>query len=206
MKTIGKLFIGAAIIGLTACSSSEEGGLVLEDVLALTERVEAAEIAAPAELAGSADMTGFVAVSDNLSDDYAIAGTLAITADFDNAEISGTATNFGEYEGSCETAATCEQLSSFDGSLTLDGTIDIATSSLTGTLDGTLSGDYEDEELGNGTFVANFDSDVGGGFLSDDQGLMAIGEIAGEAELQVTIGGQTGSETVQLEGIFAAGE
>nr|WP_319248917.1 hypothetical protein [uncultured Celeribacter sp.] len=132
-------------------------------------------------LSGSIVMDGGVVidVSDEEDEQEGVLveaiGDLGLAVNFSNPEVNATADSFVVYRG--ENYAQGESL---DGSLSGTGTVTLADSTMTSTLDGTLSADQEtyDVEMDmNGTF---YDNDGQIGVYGDVEGTIA--ENGGQAE------------------------
>ena len=184
-----------------------------DELVALDSRAEAeaAAIADPEDLVGTATMSGGMYLSIPQETNYTV-GNMNMVADFTNSEISGAATELKDYviSGECEDINDCdiELVVSFDGELVLDGVID--GSLLTGTLNGELTASEEVTE-GEETFmvtgVADVNLDVEGVFLADDAGLMAAAEFEGDASLDTFIDGEFEETSVDtLTGGFIVAE
>lgn len=194
-----------AFIAVMACSSTDPV-LTLEDidVVELRERRDAAAPATEDDLQGQAVLTGYFAVNDTTDDPVILIGAISLNADFETSKITGTVTDIGEYEGACTGPADCDWVSSFDGALNIDG--NIGGDAISADLSGTISGNYEDTALGNGTFEAVADGMIDGQFETDSQGLIASGDTSGTFDVTVTIGETSETETISFEGGYLAGE
>lgn len=202
-------------IGVTAvlsgCIGNSDSAL-FDEGLTLVSRAVDAEYADAETLSGTATMSGVMQAYVGDAEEV-ILGEMNMVADFDNLEITGSATDLGLYEVSgsfdsnneCEAGASCsaERVQSLGGSLELTGDID--GNSFDGDLAGDITGDYNDEGV-SGTFVGDVQMEVDGNFLEDDAGLMAAAELFGSVDLDVTTGDGTFSDTQDLDGMFVVAE
>ncbi|MFT5631279.1 MAG: hypothetical protein ACI82I_002225 [Gammaproteobacteria bacterium] len=199
---------------LGACLGGDDGGglisggiINIEGVIALSERAAEAIPAVLEELPATATMSGLIVVSAD-GDETEIIGNMNVIADFDNAVLTGSATNIGEYEISddCVLAEDCniELVQELSGQLDLDGTID--GTDFSGDLTGEISGTFTDDDIGSGQFTGVVSLTAGGSFGQDDDGLMAVADLEGDVELELTIDGETVTETQDLDGTFIVAE
>ncbi len=193
------LMVAASIVA--GCSSSGGGSYSFNDVVGklrtIEENPDAVEQIAADDLPSSAEMTGFVGVETD--EDAAVIGDVTATADFDAGTLTGTASNFTEYEISgTEDNLTGERVQNLDGTLDLDGTITSGAleTTFTGDLTGTLTG-TTDEPGTETDLTADVDLEVAGNFGTMDGTLIAVGEVEGDVD--VTVDG-FGTETITTNG------
>lgn len=191
---------------LAACSStSSSTSSQFDDALALVEAfgiegVNVDEISSD-DLPDSADMSGVMIVE--LSDsDTGVFGDATLAADFGAGTLSGSASNFGEYEFSeaCDIGiegCTGTMLQSIDGSLDIAG--NITGIGFTYNTAGTLMGeDLENDE----SVTADLDMDGSGYFGAVDGNLVALGTGDGNAVLS----SESGSDEVGASNVLLVSE
>lgn len=183
---------------LSACSSSNSGNdfdSLISNVVAAGGEGENIQAIAVEDLPDNASLSGQLGAGDDASDNFFV-GDATATADFSAGTLTGSATNFTEFEAS----AACAE--GFDGCTgtalqDVDGDIDI-TGSITGT-EFTYNANGELSTTDDGEAVTiNADLDDSGVFGTLDGGLVAIA--GGEGTAVVT--SSAGSETVDVTGVL----
>ena len=177
-------------MSLSACIGSGNGEdpfdpWTTEEIKALNSRAAAA--VEPTEaLSGTATMSGVIAldVESAITDgDTLVLGDMDVTADFDQSEITGSATNLAFYThvythvGEIEVGEVTRRLT---GQLDLDGTI--TDTNFLGDLDGNLSANYSVTAEGvewDVNVAGAVDTEVVGEFLSGDAGLAVQAVVSG---------------------------
>lgn len=165
---------------LSACGGGTGPGVDAEMIETLASRAEANPPPAdPLELPAQATLSGFIAIEvDSEIIPGPIIGDMEMTADFGaDAEITGVATNLGEYEetGDCDLTSNCvyNLVQSLDGELVLAEGIVVNDTSFEAVLDGELvRNDATDPE--NAVYTANITMGMNGDFFMDSDGLLAI--------------------------------
>ena len=170
MKTLSTFaLLGVAALSLAACGSSGTSDLAqFDDEQALFDAIDNGELAEvdTSTRTGTATLNGAVGVDvSNEEQEVEVVGNLTITADFDADTATGTASDFGAYDG--------------DGNLLdggdLGGSMDVTNGAISGTdftadLDGTLVSEGDD---------FTFDLTMDGGFYDNDGDLAVAGEVTG---------------------------
>lgn len=210
-----KKYVGAVVLMsiVGACSSNDaaDADVDVDAFASLAERAAAAvtaeNFADPESLSGSATMSGNMLVGgqgsfETFGEADVLIGNMNVVANFEESTLTGDVTDFGAYtisgfEGTaieqCITGTQCssEQTESFAGSLDVDATI--SGNEIVGPdgLTGVLFGDVFDEETNEVIGTAEYDvfADISGGFLEDDQGLLAVGNVVGDVQIVETIDG-----------------
>jgi hypothetical protein len=182
---------------LSACLSDDvvDDGIDTAAALSLFERaaLDNDVLVDVDTLPSSATMTGVIGAAITSDDfDLAFLGDMTVEADFENAAMTGTATNIGLYSlvGECESNADCEVTyqNALDGELVMSNGVMINDGNeFTADLAGTLSGAYSDPD-GTGTMVSEvtLSTDGAGGFFRDSEGLFAQAGLTGSADSDFT--------------------
>lgn len=184
-----KGFCGSLVflVALSACGSSGSGGdqdVEFELVQSLQTRASTAEVALPEDLPGAATMSGYIGLNID-GEANPIYGDMNMQVNFGNGDIEATASDLGIYQdvGGCMSDCELVLLQSLNGELTLGGDGEIFN---VNSFDGTLSGD-----LTSNTDHYDISIFVDGGFLIDDEGLLASATLDGTGDevLITPIGG-----------------
>lgn len=182
MRLISIIAASSAALTLAACGDSSDSAedyevpAGYEDLAGLIEANDNDELgeATAAQMSGTATLEGAMAIYDIGEDeDLELIGDLAMTADFTNSTVDGTADGFDLYD--VESGTPVEAIT---GSLTVDGVI--MGSLFEATADGTLS-DSEDDY--------GFELDMTGEFADYEGDLAATGDIEGEIDGEYHEGG-----------------
>lgn len=222
MKYLALLSAVSAMAALGACGSSggnndDESGFDIAAGDALAARAAVITQANPEDLPANATMSGFMVL--DLSDDFgyttSVVGDMNMSADFEAARITGGASNLfqADIDNECSIPSECDIdfQQNLGGSLTIassDGNFGtISGSTFNGFLDGEITGNLDDDEFGNGTFVADVVTDFEGVFGVDNQGVVASADIVGDVFITPTFGGTEGDvDTQSVDGVFVVGE
>jgi hypothetical protein len=178
---------------LSACADSIIPISQVDGGIAFLESLDGEQSPVTADdLPDNATMNGYLAASENYSTMGEVItvylGDATADFNFENNTLSGSATNFNEYEVSeGEEELTTEQGRALDGSMAIIGGID--DTSFYYSANGQLTSEVEDL----GTVTANVFLNGSGGIFSLDDKLTATGTGSGSVEL-------TSSETGSLGG------
>jgi hypothetical protein len=177
---------------LSACLSDDvvDDGIDTAAALSLFERaaLDNDVLVDVDTLPSSATMTGVIGAAITSDDfDLAFLGDMTVEADFENAAMTGTATNLGLYLIDSESGEAVYE-NALDGELVMSNGVMINDGNeFTADLAGTLSGAYSDPD-GTGTMVSEvtLSTDGAGGFFRDSEGLFAQAGLTGSADSDFT--------------------
>jgi len=165
---------------LSACNSSTTiPTSQVDGAIGFLEALDEGDFAEvdPADLPDNATMNGYLAASEN-GGDTGYLGDATADFNFANNSLSGSATNFNEYEVSeDDDGLTTEQGRALDGSLAISG--DIEDTTFYYSANGQLTSEVE--ELG--TVTANVFLDGQGNIFSLDDKLTATGAGSGSVDI-----------------------
>ena len=167
---------GGAMTGISA-AVAEQANTTFKDYDA---RIKAGTLKTTTPT-GQATMAGYYGITDNQG--AALIGDLSMNVDFGAGTISGSASNFGNFDNS---GPTLIKQGGPSGSLTVSGSV--TGSAMTATAKGTLSGNT----------TAAVDTTMTGNFYDDSGTTVAVGNVSG----QVTDSGATAP--VKVTGSFYA--
>lgn len=198
---------GILASSLAACSSTtSSSGDQFGDFLALAdsfgEEFENVTFIDVDDLPENATLSGFMAVNLEDDPDSVFLGDATVTADFDTGSLTGSASNFGDYEVTegCDVGfddCTATKMQSINGSLDLDG--DIVDTEFRYVASGILSGqNLETDER----VSADLEMYGYGGFATVDETLVAVGGGDGDAILT----SQSGTSVSYAENILIVSE
>ena len=182
---------------LSACNSSSNISQI-DGVIGFSEAVDEAdfETLTAADLPDNATMNGYLAAAQNLEGTTVYVGDATADFNFESGNLSGSASNFNEYE-LAETCAddggacTGEQTRSLDGSMVITG--DINGTNFDYYAFGGLSS--EDEELGTLTAEVYVGGEGAIGTLNDK--LIAVGQGGGDVYLSSSEEGYLGYSSLE---------
>lgn len=185
MRIFTMAALAAATLPLAAClggggDNDHDLPENFEEIADLYDAAEDGELEEASEdlMSGKATLAGAIVFEDLVGDDeevFEAIGELALTADFDDNKITGTADNFGLYVADSDQS---ELESTLSGELAVDGDI-------TGTtMEASLQGD-----LVEGGDSNSVDMTMYGTFYEYDGGLAVTGDVEGEIDGDDAYGG-----------------
>lgn len=199
---LGKSASGPLVlfVVLSACSSSGgDGGqdVDFELIDSLQSRASSALEAQPENLSGTATMSGYIGLSIS-GEAGPVYGEMSMEANFGTGDVEATASDLGIYQdiGGCMSDCELVLLQSLNGELTLQDDGEIFNVTM---FDGTLSGD-----LTSSTSSYEISIFADGGFLIDDEGLLASATLGGTGD-EVIITPLVGAgppQSVNATGLF----
>lgn len=192
------------LVALGACGSSGSGGgqdVEFELIESLQSRASTASDAQPEDLSGTATMSGYIGLNiDSVLFAGPVYGAMNMEADFNTGSVEARASDLGVYQdiGGCMSGCELVLMQSLEGELTF--TPDDGGGIYDGTLfDGTLNGDLTSS-------TRNYEISIfaDGGFLIDDEGLLASATLggAGDEVIITSLDGMMVPESVNATGIF----
>lgn len=185
----------AAKYGLPAISGAGSGPVTAGELIALDNGLDALNLALALDevdiqpvQAASVTVNGMVSAPYQNGGEKSLVGKLTLNADFSNAQISGSTSDFVVFSGTAETNLTVDE--------TLTGALTITQAPLTDfglsfemPLDGSLTG-------ASGTYTV--DADMNGVIAEADATVLALGTVVGTVTVPVA-----GTTTIQ-DGAFVA--